>query len=507
MPIISGGSGFSSAVFAALTPTENFAQKRQDRQQELLYTEAMNKMEAEKLAKVQAMEDAVGDTATKAAAASAELSAPDAQRARQYIEAYTDKFRNEMADSGDPYKYFLKNGNNFAKKFAKDFIVSDVLTDGKLNKVTEAQYQEDMANGRYQREVKSIDPTTGEVIIKTPQQAYADFLQGKTRRLEYNGGYDEPDLSKVYQFISSTPNPSGLKTNKVSFDQFKMAVLASDDVKNKNMSPADFDSFVNRAWEKAGKGLNWNNNQLNYNYEALRTNAEIDKYRIRMQAAQQKAEQEKAAATVYTTFYEGDPSQGILGWKDVYNAVAKSPSSDFDYAILDRAPSTADLNVAVTKNKQGTIETLNRGVYFDKDNKPVKFTGEPFKKVIFEGNGIGALRMEKDYPDKEIAGKPMTIVRGNLLVDSQDPSNRVRLNEMFGKDYVDSKLDVKDYTVYDDEGKPVRKTYFSIPNWNMPYNTVSPYIRNPNGTRSRNEQSIKNEEDFGVTQTQFNKFR
>lgn len=428
MPTISGGSGFSSAVFAALTPTENFAQKRQDRQQDMLYAEAINKMEAEKLAKVQAMEDAVGDTATKAAIAASELSAPDAQRARQYIDAYTEKFKNEMADSGDPYKYFLKNGNNFSKKFAKDFVVSDVLTDGKLNKITEAQYKDDLTNGRVQRSVRSIDPATGQVIVKTPEQAYNDFMSGKSRRLEYNGAYDEPNLDSVYKLITTTVNPNYDKTKdpKLTFEQFRAAVLASVDPKEHNMSGEEFEGFIKDKYKDGANGWMWNNNarvmadknlQLGY-YQAKTARDKADK----------PGKEELDLATTYDGVYKG--ANGKEGVEATYNkAKAAFNSLDPNDVVATDVPTNLHpykFNAFATGNNTGLVSSVSTGYYTDLQGNTLPI-GHGFGSGRFTP---GSLSIVSNRP----LGKVSTVVKGILTVPAT-AENITSVQLMLGEDF------------------------------------------------------------------------
>lgn len=428
MPISYGSGSFNPVLFSAITPTENFAQKRQDRQQELIYNQAIAKINEDKLAKVREYEDVINQSANKAALVSAELPAPDAARARTFINSYMNKFQEEMKASGDPYSYFMKEGNNFNNKFIKDFTTSDAFLDGKLNKVTEASFLDDKKNGRFQREVKALDPASGEIISKSPEQAYLDYMSGKDRRLAYNGGYDQPDLGDFYKIITTTPNPENRKSNKVTFEQFKSGVLASDDPKLSNMTPEDKDDFIKREWQKSGKGLFWNNNNLNLQYDAL-AQKETESKRDWSLKYKQMQEQ-KALANMVKPLYDAyvestvTPAGTIFGIADTYNLVKNS--QEYGYALIGHIPDKKMLTQIASGNATGFVPSLTSAVIKDSNNDLISLPKQ-FTNAKIQANTISAVK----YPYQ---GKPTTqnsILSTISLEDNE--INRQAIEYIYGK--------------------------------------------------------------------------
>lgn len=429
MPISYGSGSFNPVLFSAITPTENFAQKRQDRQQELIYNQAIAKINEDKLAKVREYEDVINQSANKAALASAELPAPDAARTRTFINSYMNKFQEEMKASGDPYAYFMKEGNNFNNKFIKDFTTSDAFLDGKLNKVTEASFLDDKKNGRFQREVKALDPVSGEIISKSPDQAYLDYMSGKDRRLAYNGGYDQPDLGDFYKIITTTPNPENRKSNKVTFEQFKSGVLASDDPKLSNMTPEDKDDFIKREWQKSGKGLFWNNNNLNYQYDVLGQRERESKrdWSLRYKQVQDQKALTNMVKPLYDAYVESTvtPAGIQRGISDTYNEVVKQSTPG--YLDIDHIPDKKMLTQIASGNSTGFVPSLTNAIITDRANNKIMTMPNAFINAKIQANTISAIKHSS--PNGLIT---QNAIRSTITLEDNE-INRQAIEATYGK--------------------------------------------------------------------------
>ena len=275
MPISYGNGGNQ---FAALMPYQNFAQKAAYKQQDALYLNEINRIEEEKMARVNEMQKTIADNA--AALAALPVEPQDVDRLRTEIESKTAEALKEMRASGDPESWLRNNGKTVGTDLTRKVLTGDVITNMGVNKASMAKINDDIANGR---KVRPIDVTMkdGTVAKLDSQTALDKWRNGEITRIQYQGGYDVPDVGKVMAFVSTNDNPnySYVKDkNLVTFDQFKD--LLSRDPAAKNMSEQELDQHARETYNPS---FRWNNNDIEYRNRAL--NEQINS---RRQSAAQK---------------------------------------------------------------------------------------------------------------------------------------------------------------------------------------------------------------------------
>lgn len=261
MPNVYNGG---TANFAALMPYQNFAQKAAYKQQEVAYLNEINRIEDEKMARVNDMQKNIADSA--AALAAMPVEPQDVSRLRTEIESKTADILKEMRTSGDPESWLRNNGRTAAVDLTRKVLTGDVLPNMTINKASMAKINDDLANGRKIRpmDVVMADGSVQKLDSKT---AIEKFRNKEAIRIQYDSGYDVPDVSKVMQFTATNDNPDyyyAKDKNTVTFNQYKN--LLSRDVAAKNMSEQELDAF---AKETYNPGFKWNNNDIRYREMAL----------------------------------------------------------------------------------------------------------------------------------------------------------------------------------------------------------------------------------------------
>jgi len=261
MPTVYNGG---TANFAALMPYQNFAQKAAYKQQEVAYLNEINRIEDEKMARVNDMQKNIADSA--AALAAMPVEPQDVSRLRTEIESKTADILKEMRTSGDPESWLRNNGRTAAVDLTRKVLTGDVLPNMTINKASMAKINDDLANGRKIRpmDVVMADGSVQKLDSKT---AIEKFRNKEAIRIQYDSGYDVPDVAKVMQFTATNDNPDyyyAKDKNTVTFNQYKN--LLSRDVAAKNMSEQELDAY---AKETYNPGFKWNNNDIRYREMAL----------------------------------------------------------------------------------------------------------------------------------------------------------------------------------------------------------------------------------------------
>lgn len=261
MPISYNGG---TANFAALMPYQNFAQKAAYKQQDALYLNEINKIEDEKMARVNEMQKNIADNA--AALAAMPVEPQDVARLRSEIETKTADALKEMRSSGDPESWLRNNGKIVGTDLTRKVLTGDVLTNMSVNKASMAKINDDLANGR---RIRPIDVTLADgTVTKLDSKAAIDkWRNGEITRIQYDSGYDVPDVGKVMAFAATNDNPDYFNVKnkeQVTFLQYKN--LLSRDIAAKNMSEKELDDYAKETYNPAFK---WNNNNVRYQQQSL----------------------------------------------------------------------------------------------------------------------------------------------------------------------------------------------------------------------------------------------
>ncbi len=274
MPTVYNGG---TANFAALMPYQNFAQKAAYKQQDALYLNEINKIEDEKMARVNEMQKSIADNA--AALAAMPVEPQDVARLRTEIEKKTADALKEMRSSGDPESWLRNNGKTVGTDLTRKVLTGDVITNMSVNKASMAKINDDLANGR---RIRPIDVTLadGTVTKLDSKTAIDKWRNGEITRIQYDSGYDVPDVAKVMGFTATNDNPDYFNVKnkeQVTFLQYKN--LLSRDIAAKNMSEKELDDYAKETYNPAFK---WNNNNVRYQQQSL---AEQRANRVQKQAA------------------------------------------------------------------------------------------------------------------------------------------------------------------------------------------------------------------------------
>lgn len=261
MPISYNGG---TANFAALMPYQNFAQKAAYKQQDALYLNEINKIEDEKMARVNEMQKNIADNA--AALAAMPVEPQDVARLRSEIETKTADALKEMRSSGDPESWLRNNGKIVGTDLTRKVLTGDVLTNMSVNKASMAKINDDLANGRRMRDM-DVTFADGTVTKLDSKAAIDKWRNGEITRIQYDSGYDVPDVGKVMAFAATNDNPDYFNVKnkeQVTFLQYKN--LLSRDIAAKNMSEKEIDDYAKETYNPAFK---WNNNNVRYQQQSL----------------------------------------------------------------------------------------------------------------------------------------------------------------------------------------------------------------------------------------------
>ena len=386
MPISYNGG---TANFAALMPYQNFAQKAAYKQQDALYLNEINKIEDEKMARVNEMQKNIADNA--AALAAMPVEPQDVARLRSEIEKKTADALKEMRSSGDPESWLRNNGKIVGTDLTRKVLTGDVLTNMSVNKASMAKINDDLANGRRIRDI-NVTLADGTVTKLDSKTAIDKWRNGEITRIQYDSGYDVPDVAKVMGFTATNDNPDYFNVKnkeQVTFLQYKN--LLSRDIAAKNMTEKELDDYAKETYNPAFK---WNNNNVRYQQQSLQEQ--------RANRIQRQSESVEGGDSLY--------NQAIIRpLSSLINVAGSNNTQNIGFNSTSAVKSDAMAHTRLlSRNKQTDsglvdIDARQRGYWYnDKNgnNVPMKSGGN----IKFKPNGNVGFYMapsSKDNPSKK----------------------------------------------------------------------------------------------------------
>lgn len=166
-----------------LLPTQNWEQRRADKQRELQYQDQINRLEQAKVLQLAAQRQAFEEDAAKVRAL------PFLDRDKQKINLRVDEFEKAVAEkvrtkyNGDVGKYLSIEGASDKAILKRDIRNSNAYKNGVYNKEMFNNYLLDRKDGLTPRLING----------RRFEEMYSDYRSGKVDRLDYRGGYKAPD--------------------------------------------------------------------------------------------------------------------------------------------------------------------------------------------------------------------------------------------------------------------------------------------------------------------------
>ena len=206
MPTVQGNNQNTAALMGAAMPTQSWAQRRADRQSQLLMRGYLGQMKEQEYQQELQLNQQMAERNEKLA--NLPILSPDQQRVNGAMDAY----RKEVADklqtkyNGDYKKYRESELMIDAQKFVSKITNSPVIRRAQTNKLNFGLAHEDLQKGdRVARKVtyRLSDGTTKQADWETH---YQDFQQGLTETLQYWGSYKQPKGLPDYFTKNYSPN-------------------------------------------------------------------------------------------------------------------------------------------------------------------------------------------------------------------------------------------------------------------------------------------------------------
>ena len=257
MPTVQGNNQNTAALMGAAMPTQSWAQRRADRQSQLLMRGYLGQMKEQEYQQELQLNQQMAERNEKLA--NLPILSPDQQRVNGAMDAY----RKEVADklqtkyNGDYKKYRESELMIDAQKFVSKITNSPVIRRAQTNKLNFGLAHEDLQKGdRVARKVtyRLSDGTTKQADWETH---YQDFQQGLTETLQYWGSYKQPKGLPDYFTKNYSPN----KDINNPMSRFVPQPVTEEDVFNvlkmqEGMSEDDALDYIRRSGIRKGS-LYW----------------------------------------------------------------------------------------------------------------------------------------------------------------------------------------------------------------------------------------------------------
>lgn len=206
MTSLLGSKNPNPSLATILMPTTSFAQKRADKQADMAYTQKLFELEQQTLQQKQAEEKKVKDAFNYVN--SLDILEPDKKRLQVFSDSLeqkiVDKIKNKYG--GNIRKYMMEEGEMDLYEYQQGLITSNYMKDALTNKTNKGQYDIADVDGKVHRKV-SWTTADGTKKTGTFEEAYMDYANYKTQKLNYAGAYEAP--KKAHEYFSKTFSPRG----------------------------------------------------------------------------------------------------------------------------------------------------------------------------------------------------------------------------------------------------------------------------------------------------------
>ncbi|MBO0937863.1 hypothetical protein J2I47_14995 [Fibrella sp. HMF5335] len=237
---------FSAGLAQALMPTRNFAQERADKAANLQLVQLDQQQAAQAADQKRTALGQVQNTLS--AIDQQSLLAPDKARLNLNLtEPFRQQVEAELRDDygGDVTRYQRERGDFAAKQFAKQLVSHPLYTRAIQN----------MANYALAKDAEA----KGKLIVGNFDQHYADYMQGRTDTLHFQGAYDAP--KNVWDYFDKNhhaQSPYGQYVGKAGGrPQYKAFEVTHQDLEDRliseGLTPAEAADYIKRLDYRGGR--------------------------------------------------------------------------------------------------------------------------------------------------------------------------------------------------------------------------------------------------------------
>lgn len=192
------------AVIQALRGIDDFGAKRAAKERQLNYLNQLQTLESQRIQEQQAAQDKIAEYMSEVG--QLKIMEPDKQR----VNELDNKLRSQLYESlkqagGDTRKWLLTGGSIALKKYQNDLMSSPEVKQALKNSLNYNRWQKDRESGLDIAPVSYVDNEGDLHIDKEMEQAYQDYVDGKSKSLEYNGGAKPLNITDAYTFFAAHP--------------------------------------------------------------------------------------------------------------------------------------------------------------------------------------------------------------------------------------------------------------------------------------------------------------
>lgn len=438
MTSLLGSKNPNPSLATILMPTTSFAQKRADKQADMAYTQKLFELEQQTLQQKQAEEKKVKDAFNYVN--SLDILEPDKKRLQVFSDSLEQKIIDKIKNKygGNIRKYMMEEGEMDLYDYQQSLISSSYMRDALTNKTNKGQYDIADVDGKVHRKV-SWTTTDGTKKVGTFEEAYLDYANFKTQKLNYAGAYEPP--KKAHEYFSKTFSPRGhYEGDEPTPEEVYAAYVGS------GMAPEDAADYYDRYY---ASGM--------YRYKMG------DKEALALKMANYDLQAQKFNADQYWKKLGYNLRVAQLGEQGRHNKAMEAKKSgsggnEYDYWIKD----ISGIYDSSGKLKEGAEVKMNAGALNVALGAPNSSSARPISKTKAYIGDISGKNKEVDIPAASAYSSGLIKVKGGKVYE------KVRINL--------SKEQAREMGVAENQG------WFFSDNWQVPDEYKNDVRKEPDGS-------------------------